>query len=77
MKKTLTAAAISSFILLFLCLTLIDAQRRQRPPWEERSPKLGKAIPEVQIYDELLNQIPISNLYKDAELLVIQWGGCT
>lgn len=28
------------------------------------------------VYDKNLNKIPLSNLYKDA-ILIIQWGGCT
>jgi hypothetical protein len=51
-------------------------QRRPRVPWEERSPSVGKKIPDIMIYDKDLNKIPLSNLYKDS-LLVIQWGGCT
>lgn len=51
-------------------------QRRPRVPWEERSPKVGKRVPDIMIYDKDLNKIPLSNLYKDS-LLVIQWGGCT
>ena len=51
-------------------------QRRPRVPWEERSPKVGKKVPDIMIYDKDLNKIPLSNLYKDT-LLVIQWGGCT
>jgi hypothetical protein len=51
-------------------------QRRPRVPWEERSPKVGKKVPDIMIYDKDLNKIPLSNLYKDS-LLVIQWGGCT
>jgi hypothetical protein len=50
--------------------------RRPRVPWEERSPKVGKKVPDIMIYDKDLNKIPLSNLYKDS-LLVIQWGGCT
>jgi hypothetical protein len=51
-------------------------QRRPRVPFEERSPKVGKKVPDIMIYDKDLNKIPLSNLYKDS-LLVIQWGGCT
>jgi len=51
-------------------------QRRPRVPWEERSPNVGKKVPDIMIYDKDLNKIPLSNLYKDS-LLVIQWGGCT
>jgi hypothetical protein len=51
-------------------------ERRQRPPWDERSPKVNKTVPDLKIYDENLNHIPFSNLYKDT-LLIVQWGGCT
>ena len=51
-------------------------QRRQRPPGEERSPKVGKTVPDIKIYDENLNNVPFSNFYKDT-LLIVQWGGCT
>ncbi|MGD2294367.1 MAG: hypothetical protein PVF22_00850 [Candidatus Aminicenantes bacterium] len=56
-----------------LCLAL---QQSQRPSWEERSPKVGATVPDVKIYDENLNPIPFSNLYKNT-LLIVQWGGCT
>ncbi len=51
-------------------------QRRQRPSWEDRSPKVKQTVPNLKIYDERLNHIPFSNLYKDT-LLIVQWGGCT
>jgi hypothetical protein len=68
-------------LILFLVVTVVIgsvllAQQRGRPPWEERAPNVGSEAPEVRIYDENLNEIPFSNLYKDT-LLVIQWGGCT
>ena len=68
-------------LILFLSVTVVIgsvllAQQRERPSWEERAPNVGVKAPEVQIYDETLNKLPFSNLYKDT-LLVIQWGGCT
>ncbi|MFC2164375.1 hypothetical protein ACFLT2_05195 [Acidobacteriota bacterium] len=68
-------------LILFLVATVVMssvllAQQRERPSWDERAPKVGNKAPEVQIYDESLNKISLSNLYKDT-LLVIQWGGCT
>ena len=68
-------------LALFLVATVVVssillAQQRERPPWEERAPKVGKKAPEVVVYDEILSEIRLSNLYKDT-LLVIQWGGCT
>jgi hypothetical protein len=37
---------------------------------------VNKTVPDLKIYDESLNHIPFSNLYKDT-LLIVQWGGCT
>lgn len=66
--------------LLLMCSQIVPsillAQRRDRAPWEERSPKVGKKVPDVVVFDASLNKISLSNLYKDT-LLVIQWGGCT
>ena len=69
---------VLTLLLIFTVVisSLLLAQQKERPPWEERAPKVGNKVPEVQIYDENLNKIPFSNLYKDT-LLVIQWGGCT
>ncbi len=64
------------FLLLIVGTLGSSQQRRQRPSWNERSPAVGKKVPEVMVYDKNLNKIPLSNLYKDA-LLIIQWGGCT
>jgi hypothetical protein len=64
------------FLLLIVGSLGLGQQRRQRRPWSERSPAVGKKVPEVMVYDKNLNKIPLSNLYKDA-ILVIQWGGCT
>ncbi len=64
------------FLLLIVGSLGLSQQRRQRPSWNERSPTVGKKVPEVMVYDKNLNKIPLSNLYKDA-LLIIQWGGCT
>jgi len=63
-------------LVLVLSSLCLSQQRRQRPPWEDRSPKVGKTVPDVKIYDEDLNNIPFSNLYKNS-LLIVQWGGCT
>ena len=68
----LTLFLVASVVISSLLL----AQERERPSWEERAPGVGKKAPEVQVYDENLNKIQLSNLYKDT-LLVIQWGGCT
>ena len=77
MKKFKHPAFLWVLVFVLVVSTLCLAQqRRQRPPWEDRSPKVGKIVPDVKIYDENLNQIPFSNLYKNT-LLIVQWGGCT
>jgi len=77
MRKLRTYILVGSLFLLLIVGSLgLSQQRRQRPSWNERSPTVGKKVPEVIVYDKNLNKIPLSNLYKDA-LLIIQWGGCT
>ncbi len=77
MRKLRTYIVVGSLFLLLLVGSLgLGQQRRQRPSWGERSPAVGKKVPEVMVYDKNLNKIPLSNLYKNA-ILVIQWGGCT
>jgi len=63
------------FVLVASVLCMAQ-QRSQRAPWGERSPKVGATVPDIKIYDENLNNIPFSNLYKNT-LLIVQWGGCT
>ena len=80
-RKKMKKVRISLFFFSLFALLLIGSflkgqQRRQRAPWEERSPKIGNKVPDIMIYDKDLNKIPLSNLHKDS-LLVIQWGGCT
>ena len=75
-KGRISIVIFSLFLLVLIGSFLRGQQRRQRAPWEERSPKIGKKVPDLMIYDKDLNKIPLSNLYKDS-LLVIQWGGCT
>ena len=75
-KKIIPLMAWSRVCILLVTSVLLAQQRRDRAPWEERSPKLGKIVPDVVVYDANLNEISLSNLYKDT-LLVIQWGGCT
>ncbi len=77
MSKIRTYIVFGSLLLLLIAGSLgLGQQRRQRPSWGERSPAVGKKVPEVMVYDKNLNKIPLSNLYKDT-LLIIQWGGCT
>jgi hypothetical protein len=76
MKNKIFLVLTMLLMLTVVATSLLLAQQRERPSWEERAPKIGIKAPEVQIYDENLNKIPFSDLYKDT-LLVIQWGGCT
>lgn len=77
MKRNIIPLMVWSLVcVLVLTSVLLAQQRRDRPPWEERSPKVGKIVPDVVVYDASLNEIFLANLYKDT-LLVIQWGGCT
>ncbi len=77
MRKLRTYILVGSLFMLLIVGSLgLGQQRRQRASWGERSPAVGKKVPEVMIYDKNLNKIPLSNLYKDA-ILIIQWGGCT
>jgi hypothetical protein len=76
MRKKKSSFVLFSLMLLLIVSSLILGQRRQRVPWKERSPTVGKKVPDIMIYDRDLNKIPLSNLYKN-RLLVIQWGGCT
>ncbi len=77
MRKLRTYIFVGSLFLLLIIGSLgLGQQRRQRATWNERSPAVGKKVPEFMVYDKNLNKIPLSNLYKDT-MLVIQWGGCT
>jgi hypothetical protein len=75
-KGHISLVFFSLFLLALIGSLLFGEQQRRRVPWEERSPKVGKKVPDIMIYDKNLNKVPLSNLYKDS-LLVIQWGGCT
>ena len=77
MQKLKTPIFLWIVVFVLVASVLCTAtQRRQRPPWEDRAPKLNETVPDLKIYDERLNHIPFSNLYKDT-LLIVQWGGCT
>jgi hypothetical protein len=76
MKKQMIPWIVWSLVCFLFMTSVLLAQRRDRPPWEERSPKVGEKVPDVVVYDASLNKISLANLYKDT-LLVIQWGGCT
>ena len=76
MKKLRTSIIFWSILVLLFMSTLILGQRRKRAPWSERSPAIGKKVPDVMIYDKYLNEIPFYNFYKDT-ILIVQWGGCT
>jgi len=76
MRKPRNTIILGLILVFFLVSMFLYSQREQRVPWEERSPKIGQKVPDVMIYDNNLNQIPFSNLYKGT-YLYIQWGGCT
>ncbi len=76
MKKLRTSIVFWSILVLLFMSTLILGQRRKRAPWSERSPAIGKKVPDFMIYDKYLNELPFNNFYKDT-MLVVQWGGCT
>jgi hypothetical protein len=78
MRRKLFGLTLGTLTLVLLSGSLIygDQQRQRRAPWEERSPAIGKTIPEVKIYNEKLQNIPLSSLYK-GNYLYLQWGGCT
>jgi hypothetical protein len=76
MNRKIMPLIVWSLVCVIVLTSGLLAQRRDRPPWEERSPKVGKKVPSVTVYDASLNKISLANLYKDT-LLVIQWGGCT
>jgi len=77
MKKwRISVSLLSIFLLLVLSSVSLAQARRQRPPWNERSPAIGKKVPDAVVFDKNLNKIPFTNFYEDT-ILVIQWGGCT
>jgi len=76
MRKKKSSFVLFSLMLLLIVSSFILGQRRRRAPWAERSPSIGKKVPDIMIYDRDLNKISLSNLYKN-RLLIIQWGGCT
>lgn len=76
MRKSKVSVLLLSIFFLMISFLVPGQQRRKRPLWSERSPAVGKKVPEVIIYNKDLNKIPLSSLYKDT-YLVIQWGGCT
>lgn len=77
MRKLKTPIFLWVVVFVLVASVLCTAtQRRQRPSWEDRAPKLNATVPDLKIYDERLKHIPFSNLYKDT-LLIVQWGGCT
>lgn len=77
MRKLKTPIFLWVVVFVLMASVLCTAiQRRQRPSWKDRSPKVKETVPDLKIYDESLNHISFSNLYKDT-LLIVQWGGCT
>ncbi len=80
MRRRVTVLMLGILILVLVAGAFLygeqQQQRRQRAPWVERSPAIGKQVPDVMIYNEKLQQIPLSSLYK-GNYLYLQWGGCT
>jgi hypothetical protein len=77
MRRKVILLTLWTSVLVLVVGFLIDGQqRRRRAPWEERSPAIGKTIPDVMIYNENLQKVPLSSLYKGTHLY-LQWGGCT
>jgi hypothetical protein len=65
-----------TLILVLIVGSLAYGQQRRRISWEERSPGIGKTVPDVMIYNEKLQQVSLSSLYK-GNYIYLQWGGCT
>ncbi|MFA9454718.1 MAG: hypothetical protein ACERK6_12485 [Candidatus Aminicenantaceae bacterium] len=76
MKRKITMITLWALVLTLVVGSLVYGQQRQRAPWEERSPGIGKVVPDVMIYNQKLQQVSLSSLYK-GNYLYLQWGGCT
>jgi hypothetical protein len=76
MRRRIATITLWALILVLLAGSLAYGQQRRGIPWEERAPGIGKTVPEVMIYNEMLQRVPLSSLYK-GNLLYLQWGGCT
>ena len=77
MRRRIALITLWTLILVLVVGSLAYGhQQRRGAPWEERSPGIGKVVPDVMIYNEKLQQVSLSSLYK-GNYLYIQWGGCT
>ncbi len=76
MRRRFTLITLCALILVLVVGSLSYGQQRRRAPWEERAPGIGKVVPDVMIYNEKLQQVSLSSLYK-GNTLYLQWGGCT
>ncbi len=77
MRRRIAFITLWTLIMVLVVGSLVyGQQQRRRAPWEERSPGIGKVVPDVMIYNEKLQQIPLSSLYQ-GNTLYLQWGGCT
>ena len=77
MTKIHKVLLLTTVLLLAVLTAVTFGQRRERPPWEDRSPSVGKIVPESQIYDRDLNPMSVKDIYSKNALLIVQWGGCT
>jgi len=64
MRQRITLITLWAFVLVLVVGSLVYGQQRRRAPWEERSLGIAKVVPDVMIYNEKLQQIPLSSLYK-------------
>ena len=76
MRRRFTLITLWALILVLVVGSLAYGQQRRRAPWEERAPGIGKVVPDVMVYNEKLQQVSLSSLYK-GNTLYLQWGGCT
>jgi len=76
MRRRLALITLWALILVLVVGSMIYGEQRRRAPWEEQAPGIGKVVPDVMIYNEKLQQVSLSSLYK-GNYLYLQWGGCT
>ena len=76
MRRGFAVITLWALVLVLVVGSLAFGQQNRRAPWEERSPGIGKIVPNMKIYNEKLQQIQLSSLYK-GNYLYLQWGGCT
>ncbi len=76
MRRRIAVITLWTLVLVLVVGSLAYGQQNRRASWEDRSPGIGKIVPDVKIYNEKLQQIQLSSLYKGS-YLYLQWGGCT